>query len=152
MSDIHNLARFVRAQAGVYDGVLDELRRGRKTGHWIWFIFPQAAGLGASDLSRTYAIRSLDEARAYLEHDVLGVRLRECAQTVLDLQHVSAEDIFGGLDAIKFRSCMTLFAQVSAPEDVFTRALERFFHGRPDEQTLALLRARAGPAGPAIIS
>ena len=140
LSDSYNLARFIKAQAPIYEQALVELRRGRKTGHWMWFIFPQVAGLGISETSRTFAIGSLDEARAYLHHDVLGPRLRECTQTAIDLETRTADDIFGGIDAVKFRSCLTLFVKVSAPDDVFTRALEKFFQGRPDERTLDLLK------------
>jgi uncharacterized protein (DUF1810 family) len=139
VNDAFNLARFVRAQDSVYAQALAELRRGRKTSHWMWFIFPQVAGLGMSEMSRTYGIASLDEARAYLNHDVLGPRLRECTQAVLEHEQKTAEDIFGGIDAMKFRSCLTLFVNVSASSDVFSRALERFFQGRPDEKTRALL-------------
>ena len=112
----HDLDQFLAAQAGVYEGVLDELRRGRKTGHWIWFIFPQVAGLGSSAMSQRYAIGSLDEARAYLEHPVLGTRLRECAGIVLETRDRTASDIFGSLDAMKVRSCMTLFHR-AAPDE-----------------------------------
>jgi uncharacterized protein (DUF1810 family) len=134
-----DLERFVSAQAGVYEGVLDELRRGRKTGHWIWFIFPQVAGLGSSSMSQHYAIGSLDEARAYLAHPVLGTRLRECAGIVLDTQGRTARDIFGSLDAMKVRSCMTLFDRGAPDEPVFAQVLERFYGGVADEATDARL-------------
>ena len=134
-----DLDRFVSAQAGVYEGVLDELRRGRKTGHWIWFIFPQVAGLGSSSMSQHYAIGSLDEARAYLAHPVLGTRLRECAGIVLDTQGRTASDIFGSLDAMKVRSCMTLFHRAAPDEPVFAQVLERFYGGVADEATDARL-------------
>ena len=133
-----DLDRFV-AQARVYEGVLDELRRGRKTGHWIWFIFPQVAGLGSSSMSQHYAIGSLDEARAYLAHPVLGTRLRECAGIVLDTQGRTASDIFGSLDAMKVRSCMTLFHRAAPDEPVFAQVLERFYGGVADEATDARL-------------
>src|SRR5467141_2703059 len=109
MSMSYDLDRFVIAQEGVYAGVLDELRRGRKVGHWIWFIFPQVAGLGYSAMSQQYAISWLDEARAYLAHPVLGARLRECAAVVLAATGQTALEIFGSIDAVKVRSSMTLF-------------------------------------------
>jgi len=130
-----DLERFVRAQEGVYEGVLGELRRGRKTGHWIWFVFPQVAGLGRSATSQQYAIASLAEARAYLEHPVLGSRLRECAALVLALPDRSAVEIFGELDAMKLRSSMTLFHRAAPDEPLFDEVLERFFDGRPDPAT-----------------
>jgi len=111
MDDPFNLARFVDAQARVYEAVLDELRAGRKTSHWIWFIFPQAAGLGRSPMAVHYAVSSLDEARAYLAHPVLGPRLRECTELVLSHQGVPLQAIFGDLDAMKFRSSMELFQE-----------------------------------------
>lgn len=134
-----DLERFVEAQQGVYDGVVRELRAGRKTGHWIWFIFPQMAGLGRSSMSHNYAIGSLEEARAYLAHPVLGVRLRECAELVLGQTGRSAVEIFGSLDAMKVRSCMTLFHRAAPPESVFERVLDRYFDGVADPATDALL-------------
>jgi len=131
----YDLERFVAAQQGGYRGVVAELRAGRKTGHWMWFVFPQIAGLGMSELSRFYAIASLDEARAYLEHPVLGPRLRECAALVLGTRERSAEDIFGGIDAIKLRSSMTLFHRAAPDEAVFLDVLDRFFDGVPDPAT-----------------
>jgi uncharacterized protein (DUF1810 family) len=131
-----DLERFVRAQqAPAYDRVLDELRRGRKTGHWIWFIFPQVAGLGFSEMSRFYAIASLDEARAYLSHPVLGPRLRECAGLIAAAQGRTAEQIFGSLDAQKVRSCMTLFHRAAPDEAVFRRVLDGFYGGVTDPAT-----------------
>jgi uncharacterized protein (DUF1810 family) len=134
-----DLERFVDAQRGVDEGVLRELRQGRKTGHWIWFIFPQVAGLGRSDLSRFYAIESLAEARAYLDHPVLGPRLRECVSAVLATSGLSAGQIFGSLDAMKVRSSMTLFHRAAPDESLFMDVLERFYDGVTDEQTDALL-------------
>jgi uncharacterized protein (DUF1810 family) len=131
----YDLDRFVGEQARVYDGVLDELRRGRKTGHWIWFIFPQIAGLGHSAMSQRFAIASLDEARAYLAHPVLGGRLRECAETLLGIEGHSAEAIFGSIDARKLRSSMTLFHRAAPDEPVFAAVLDRYFEGVPDELT-----------------
>jgi uncharacterized protein (DUF1810 family) len=135
-----DLERFIAAQEGVYAGALGELRRGRKTGHWIWFVFPQLVGLGRSEMSRRYGIVSLAEARAYLEHPILGVRLRECAHAVLATQGATADQIFGSLDAMKVRSSMTLFHRAAPAEPLFAEMLERFFAGHVDETTDALLR------------
>ena len=134
-----DLERFVEAQRGVYEGVLRELRQGRKTSHWIWFIFPQVAGLGRSDVSRFYAIESLEEARAYLDHPVLGPRLRECTGAVLATSGLTAEQIFGSLDAMKVRSSMTLFHRAAPDEPLFVEVLKRFFGGVTDDATDALL-------------
>ena len=139
MPDQHDLERFVEAQEGVYSRALAELRVGRKRSHWMWFVFPQIAGLGMSAMSERYAIRSATEAQAYLQHAVLGHRLRECAQIVADSAATSAEQIFGGIDAMKLRSSMTLFAQVAPDEEAFTLVLARLFDGVPDASTLALL-------------
>ena len=135
----YDLERFLGAQAGVYDGVLEELRRGRKSGHWIWFIFPQIAGLGYSPVSRHFAIASLDEARAYLAEPVLGARLRECAGVVLAIRGRTAGEIFGSTDALKLRSCMTLFHRAGPDEAVFGQVLERYYGGIADEATDARL-------------
>jgi uncharacterized protein (DUF1810 family) len=137
----HDLDRFVNAQQGIYDGVLDELRRGRKTGHWMWFVFPQIAGLGRSATSEQYAIESLEEARAYLAHPVLGPRLRECAKAVLSVQGRMAEEILGSIDAVKLRSSMTLFHRAAPDEPVYREVLARYYEGRPDGATDALLQA-----------
>src|SRR5262249_35732941 len=118
------LARFLQAQEGVYETALSEIRRGDKRTHWMWYIFPQFAGLGFSSTSRRYAITSLEEAEAYLTHPVLGRRLVECAEAALDVQGNSAEEIFGSPDDLKLRSCATLFASVSEPGSVFERLLE----------------------------
>lgn len=134
-----DLDRFLAAQEGVYEGVLGELRRGRKTGHWIWFIFPQIAGLGSSAMSQHYAITSLDEARAYLAHPVLGACLRECAGIVLGTEGQTASQIFGSLDAMKVRSSMTLFHRAAPEEPVFRQVLDRFYGGIADEATDARL-------------
>ena len=139
MSDSYDLERFVTAQQGVYNGVLDELRSGRKVGHWIWFIFPQITGLGYSAMSQRYAISSLDEARAYLAHPVLGARLRECAASVLATTGRTALEILGSIDAVKLRSSMTLFHRAAPEEAVFARVIERFYDGRPDDATDARL-------------
>ena len=132
-----DLERFVAAQEPVYGRVKTELLSGRKQSHWMWFVFPQVSGLGSSDMARRYAIASLDEARAYLAHPVLGMRLRECTALVLETNAKSADDIFGYPDNLKFHSCMTLFAR-AAPEDTeteFRKALDRFFDGKEDELT-----------------
>lgn len=135
----YDLERFVSAQEHVYDAVRAELRRGLKTGHWIWFIFPQLTGLGSSDVSRYYAIASLEEARAYLDHPVLGPRLRECTKLVLEARRRSVEEIFGSIDAMKVRSCMTLFRLAAPEERVFGQVLDRWYGGIVDEATLARL-------------
>ena len=139
MADSYDLERFVRTQQGVYDGVLSELRAGRKVGHWIWFIFPQIAGLGHSSMSQMFAISSLDEARAYLAHPVLGLRLRECADIVLATRGRSALEIFGSIDAVKLRSSMTLFHRAASDEPLFAQVLERYYGGIADEATDARL-------------
>ena len=124
------------AQDSIFRRVLSELQAGTKMGHWMWFIFPQVRGLGRSPTSIEYAISSRDEAQAYLQHPVLGPRLRECTQLVLNVNGRSATDIFGTPDDIKFRSSMTLFAQVSRDDDIFHRALQKYFEGVPDRLTL----------------
>lgn len=133
------LDRFLVGQQAVYSDALAELRRGRKTSHWMWFVFPQIAGLGHSAMARHYAIASLDEARAYLAHPVLGARLRECARALLATEGLSAEDILGSVDAMKLRSCATLFGRADPHEPLFGLILERFSGGVPDEATEARL-------------
>jgi uncharacterized protein (DUF1810 family) len=137
-----DLERFVAAQDAndIYAHAVEELRRGRKTSHWMWFIFPQIAGLGFSQMSRTYAIASLDEAHAYLRHPVLGPRLIECARLVGEAQATSAEQIFGGIDAVKLRSSMTLFLRAAPEDPLFRQVLDRYFDGAPDAATDALLK------------
>lgn len=139
MDDPHDLRRFVDAQAESYDVALAEIRRGAKRGHWMWYVFPQIAGLGRSPTAQHYAIRSLEEARAYLDHPVLGPRLRESVDAVLALQATSAERVFGPVDAMKLRSSLTLFAEAS-PEARFADALRHWFGGRRDDATHHLLR------------
>ncbi len=139
ITDPFNLERFVDAQAPVYDRVRQELKAGWKQSHWMWFIFPQIAGLGQSAISIRFAIASLDEAKAYLAHPVLGPRLIECAKLALDAQNTSARAIFGSIDEMKFRSSMTLFARAAADDDVFQRCLDKYFAGDPDPATLARL-------------
>jgi len=136
-----DLERFVAAQRPAYDAVVTELRAGRKNGHWIWFIFPQVAGLGRSQMSQHYAIESLDEARAYLADPVLGARLHECAGLVLATGARTAPDIFGELDAMKVRSSMTLFHRAAPDDPVFRAVLERFYGGVADPATDALIEA-----------
>jgi uncharacterized protein (DUF1810 family) len=137
VSDPYDLDRFVAAQddRGIYRRAVAELRAGEKTGHWMWFVFPQIAGLGFSAMSQRYAISTLDEARAYLRHDILGPRLRECGEIVAATADRSAEDIFGGIDAQKLRSSMTLFLRADPAEPVFRAVLDRYYGGVPDAET-----------------
>jgi uncharacterized protein (DUF1810 family) len=139
MADDFHLQRFVDAQARNYAQALAELRGGRKTSHWMWYVFPQVAGLGSSAMARTYAIGSLAEARAYLAHPVLGPRLRECVAAALAVEQRTAHEIFGAPDDVKFRSSLTLFAEAAPDEPLFRRALGRYFGGRPDPRTLEKL-------------
>ena len=134
--DPYNLERFVAAQAPVFSRVLSELKAGVKMGHWMWFIFPQIRGLGRSPVSIEYALSGREEADAYLRHMTLGPRLKECTQLVLLVEGWSVEDIFGSPDDMKFRSSMTLFAQVSSQDNIFERALQKYFAGVPDHLTL----------------
>jgi uncharacterized protein (DUF1810 family) len=140
MDDIHNLQRFVDAQNGIIDGALAELTSGRKHSHWMWFVFPQIAGLGRSDIARRFAIGSLREARAFLAHPVLGPRLAVCARAVCSVEGRSAHEIFGSPDDLKFRSSMSLFAEAAGGESVYREALRKYFDGGPDELTLEALR------------
>ena len=135
-----SLERFVTAQAQIYPRVMAELKAGCKQSHWMWFIFPQIAGLGHSAISHAYAIQSLEEAREYLAHPVLGARLRECCQAVMTVEGKSAHDIFGSPDDVKFRSCLTLFARAAPNETLFTDLLDKYFDGEADELTLQKLR------------
>jgi uncharacterized protein (DUF1810 family) len=139
MDTKYDLERFVAAQRDVYDTALLELRAGRKRSHWMWFIFPQIAGLGRSDMARRYAIASADEAAAYLAHPLLGARLRECAAAVLMHEDLDVDTIFGEPDNMKFHSSMTLFADVAPDEALFQDCLDRFFDGQMDEATLERL-------------
>jgi len=135
--DPFDLARFTAAQDPIFDIALAELKGGRKRTHWMWFVFPQVDGLGLSATSKRYAIKGRAEARAYLDHPMLGARLRECAETVLAIEGRSANEIFGSPDDMKLKSSMTLFAMVG--DDVFERVLDKFFQGKPDAATLRLL-------------
>ena len=136
--DPYDLERFLTAQAGAYPAALEELRRGAKETHWMWFVFPQVAGLGSSAMAQRYAIRSLDEARAYVAHPVLGARLRESAEALLHLQGRTAHDVFGSPDDLKLRSSLTLFREATG-DPVFSQVLARYFDGVGDAQTLRLL-------------
>jgi uncharacterized protein (DUF1810 family) len=138
-SDPYDLGRFQQAQEDDYEQALSEITNGRKRSHWMWYIFPQIDGLGSSSTARHYAIKSLDEARAYLAHPVLGPRLLECAEAVVRLEDRSAREIFGSPDDLKLRSSATLFACVSPPGSVFDRLLEKYYQGRRDDRTLQLL-------------
>ena len=142
MSDGHDLRRFVTAQEGVYESALSELRAGRKTSHWMWFVFPQIAGLGRSATAQKYAIASLEEAEAYLAHPVLGPRILECARTLTQLSGLSALEIFGSVDAQKLKSSMTLFARAAPDQSLFQDVLARYFDGAEDQETLRRLAVR----------
>jgi uncharacterized protein (DUF1810 family) len=135
----YDFSRFVAAQDPVIDAVLAELRQGRKTSHWMWFVFPQIAGLGQSDMARRFALGSLEEARAYLGDDVLGTRLREAVRLVCAVKGRSAHTIFGSPDDVKFRSSMTLFAEAMPQETIFQAALDQYFDGERDPLTIAKL-------------
>lgn len=139
MTQTFNLERFLDAQNSVYESVLEELRYGRKHGHWMWFIFPQIKGLGSSEMSRHFSISSNAEACQYLEHSVLGSRLRECTDLVLDVEGRSSQEIFGFVDSKKFKSCMTLFDFSTNHSSPFRQALLKYFDGKMDESTLKIL-------------
>jgi uncharacterized protein (DUF1810 family) len=139
MDDPHDLSRFLNAQEGCYEIALSEIRRGQKRSHWMWYIFPQYVGLGISATSHRYAIKSVAEANAYLNHPVLGPRLLECAEAALGVQGRSAYEIFGSPDDIKLKSSATLFAHVSPAGSVFERVLDKYFRGERDDKTLRLL-------------
>ncbi len=143
--DPFDLSRFLAAQDPIYPEALSEIRAGRKRTHWMWFVFPQAIGLGTSPTARHYAIRSLAEARAYLAHPVPGHRLRECAESLLRVRGKSASEIFGYPDDMKLRSSMTLFASVAEEDSVFAEVLERYFGGKRDPLTLGFIERDAGP-------
>jgi uncharacterized protein (DUF1810 family) len=143
-SDPSHLERFLDAQSGVFEQACRELHEGRKQSHWMWFIFPQIKGLGASPTAIRYAISSLAEAEAYLKHPVLGPRLRHCTNLVLRVERRSIEQIFGYPDNLKFRSCMTLFSRATTENEIFNQALEKYFQGIPDQATIdRLAPARA---------
>jgi uncharacterized protein (DUF1810 family) len=139
MNDPFNLRRFVEAQQSVYASVISELQAGEKQSHWMWFIFPQVKGLGSSYMARKFAIASIDEARAYLNHPVLGQRLIECTRLVNQGKGRTAEEIFGYIDSLKFRSSMTLFAAAAPEREEFQLALNKYYDGKYDELTLKLI-------------
>jgi uncharacterized protein (DUF1810 family) len=142
--DVHDLDRFVQAQERDYTYALAELRAGEKRTHWMWFVFPQLAGLGRSEMARRYAIADLAEAEAYLRHPVLGARLVECAETILAVSGRSAREIFGATDEMKLRSSATLFARAAGAWSVFERVIEKYFEGRGDARTEELLALVSG--------
>lgn len=140
MHDAYTLKRFVDAQDPVFDAVLAELERGHKRTHWMWFVFPQLAALGSSATARHFGIHSIDEARAYLRHPILGERLRRCCETLLKVQGRTAHEIFGYPDELKLKSCLTLFELAAPEEPLFARCIAKYCEGRRDERTLAVLR------------
>jgi uncharacterized protein (DUF1810 family) len=146
-ADPHAIHRFVEAQERMYATALAELRAGEKRSHWIWYIFPQVAGLGYSAMSHRYAIRSAAEAKAYMNHAVLGPRLVECARALLAVNGRSATQIMGDPDDLKLRSSMTLFARVSGPESIFRQVLEKYYGGAEDPKTVVFLQADASASG-----
>ena len=139
MEHCYNLQRFLEAQRGVYERVVEELQAGQKRGHWMWFIFPQIAGLGHSVTAQKFAIGSLAEAEAYAKHAELGTRLRQCTQLVLDSEGGTIEEIFGYPDDLKFRSSMTLFMAADPSCELYAAAIAKFFGGQADERTLGIL-------------
>jgi uncharacterized protein (DUF1810 family) len=139
--DPFDLERFVRAQEANYDDAIAEIRAGSKESHWMWYVFPQIAGLGFSSTAQRYAIKNAAEAAAYLAHPVLGPRLRECCEAALAVEGKTAHDIFGSPDDMKLRSCATLFAAVAPEEPLFRRLLEKYYDGRGDQMTMRLLEA-----------
>lgn len=150
-TDPYNLDRFLEAQNPIFEQVLAELRRGRKTSHWMWFIFPQIRGLGSSPTAVRYAIGSSAEAQAYLHHKILGARLMQCSQLVLDINGSGVDDIFGYPDNLKFHSCMTLFSAVAKPDEhpdeaVFDRVLQKYFAGQRDKATLTRIQGNENTA------
>ncbi len=143
--DPFHLSRFVEAQEHDFNRALAEIQSGRKRSHWMWYIFPQFDGLAFSSTSEFYAIKSIDEAKAYLNHPILGPRLHQCAEAALGVEGRSATEIFGSPDDLKLRSCATLFACVSPPGSVFERLLEKYYGGQRDERTLRLLGNESEP-------
>jgi uncharacterized protein (DUF1810 family) len=140
MNSESSLNRFIEAQDKIYAQVVKELQRGRKTSHWMWFIFPQIDGLGLSSTAKYYSIKNIEEAKEYLAHPVLGKRLIECANLVLQVNDKTANDIFGYPDDMKLRSSMTLFNLVAPEQNYFSEVLERYFAGNPDQRTLSLIK------------
>lgn len=143
MQEPFSLDAFVQAQASVYPQALAELRAGRKRSHWIWFVLPQLSALGRSGMARRYGIPGIEEARVYLQHPVLGARLRECCEALLALEGLNAHAIMGSPDDLKLRSCATLFAQVAGEDSVFERVLDKYFEGEPDPLTLEFFQLQS---------
>lgn len=141
--DPYGLNRFVQAQTGDYEQAISEIRSGQKRSHWMWYIFPQFDGLGESATSKFYAIKSVDEAKAYLSHPLLGPRLLECTEAVLHVEEHSAYEIFGSPDDMKLKSCATLFAFASPPGSTFDKLLEKYFEGERDTRSIRLISRRA---------
>ena len=137
-----DLQIFVQAQEDIYEQALAELKNGSKESHWMWFVFPQIAGLGNSEMARKYAIPNLADAKAYLGHDLLGSRLRECTEAVLAVEGRTAHEILGSPDDVKLKSCMTLFEVADGPDSVFSSILEKYFEGQRDERSLMILNAQ----------
>jgi len=138
--DKYNLNRFIEAQVDSYESAMGELSRGRKSGHWIWYIFPQIDGLGSSDITKLYAIKSIEEAQAYLEHPVLGERLIESCEILLRLEDLSISDIMGFPDDLKLKSSMTLFAQVSPQSSIFSEVLSKYYEDDLDQTSLEIIK------------
>ena len=138
--DKYNLNRFIEAQVDSYESAMSELSRGRKSGHWIWYIFPQIDGLGSSDITKLYAIKSIEEAQAYLEHPVLGERLIESCEILLRLEDLSISDIMGFPDDLKLKSSMTLFAQVSPQSSIFSEVLSKYYEDDLDQTSLEIIK------------
>lgn len=139
METTYDLNRFLEAQETIYNEALTEIKNGKKQGHWMWFIFPQIAGLGFSDFNVFYAIKNIDEATQYLHHPVLGKRLIEISKAVLEIKGKTANEIFGKPDDRKLQSCMTLFAQITNTDPIFQKVLDQYYQGTKDEKTLQLL-------------
>ena len=137
-----DLQIFVQAQEDIYEQALAELKNGSKESHWMWFVFPQIAGLGNSEMARKYAIPNLADAKAYLSHDLLGSRLRECTEAVLAVEGRTAHEILGSPDDMKLKSCMTLFEVADGPDSIFSSILEKYFEGQRDERSLTILNAQ----------
>ncbi len=140
ITDSNEGNRFLSAQQNIYSHVLKELQMGKKTNHWMWFIFPQIEGLGHSSTAKYYSIKSINEAKEYIDHSVLGKRLFECSNIILKIEGRSVEDIFGYPDNLKLKSCMTLFNFVTPEHKVFSNVLKKYFAGEKDEQTLSILQ------------
>ena len=138
-TDIYNLERFVTAQNDSYESAIIELSRGKKTGHWMWYIFPQIIGLGSSDITKLYSIKSIEEARAFLDHPVLGQRLFKSCEILLKLEDVSISDVMGFPDDLNLKSSMTLFAYVSLPDSIFTKVLNKYFEGALDLNSIEII-------------